>query len=39
MLIESGADVSAQDDDESTALYLASLYGHVDLARMLERSY
>jgi len=35
MLIERGADVSAQKKDGSTALHLASKYRHVDLARML----
>jgi len=35
MLVERGADVSAQKKDGSTALHLASRYGRVDLARML----
>jgi len=35
MLIDLGADVSAQTDDGWTALHLASENGHVDLARML----
>ena len=35
MLVERGADVSAQKKDGSTALHLASRNGHVDLARML----
>ena len=35
MLIDLGADVSAQTNDGWTALHLASENGHVDLARML----
>ena len=36
MLVEHGADVSAQDKDGSTPLHLAlSLWGNVDVARML----
>jgi len=35
MLVERGADVSAQAEDGTTPLHLASLYGHVDVARML----
>ena len=35
MLVERGADVSAQKKDGSTALHLASHNGHVDLARVL----
>ena len=35
MLLERGADVSAQTKDGWTALHFASRYGHVDLAQML----
>ena len=35
MLVDRGANVSAQKEDGWTALHLASRYGHVDLARML----
>ena len=35
MLVERGADMSAQRNDGSTALHLASENGHVDLAQML----
>jgi len=35
MLVEHGADVSAQEEDGWTALHWASDYGHVDLAQML----
>ena len=35
MLIERGADPSAQDNNRYTPLHLASLQGHVDIARML----
>jgi ankyrin repeat protein len=35
MLIDCGADLSAQEKDGWTALHLASDYDHVDLARML----
>ena len=35
MLIEHGANVSAQDKDGSTPLHWASIGGHVDVARML----
>jgi ankyrin repeat protein len=35
MLIERGADVTAQNDDGRTPLHLASYRGQVDIARML----
>jgi len=35
MLVERGADVSAQAEDGRTPLHWASSYGHVDVARML----
>ena len=37
MLVESGADMSAQDKDGRTPLHLASFRGHVDVARMLVK--
>jgi len=35
MLVERGADVSAQAEDGTTPLHLASSKGHVDVARIL----
>ena len=35
VLIQSGADVNAEDENKSTALHMTAFEGHVDVAKVL----